>query len=245
MKSKLTVIVIFIGLLTAASSCKTSQKTTESQMTLYIEKHNDLPKMKISFINGQGYNYPTFVVWKESLEGKYLETIFITKSYASGIFGYEMQGDSLWKKTAGPSYQPAALPYWTHKKGLMSNKSLIPTPDSPFVDAYSGATPEYNFDLNIHASQAPAYKILVEVNQTWDWNTYWNNGKYPESQAYKHSAQPSLVYSVEINETTDTFYLNPIGHGDPTGESGKLFTDLSKFTTAKDIFQTIKIEFIP
>lgn len=196
----------------------------------------------MSFINGQAYNYPTFVIWSENMEGQFIKTHFITKSYASGIFGYQMEGDSIWKPQPGPSYQPAALPYWSYKKGLINNKSIIPTPNNPYIDAFTGATPEQNFEVVLPNETTDQFRLLVEINQAWDWNNFWNNNKYPENRAYKNSAQPSIIYAVTINHEMDTYYMNPIGHGDPKGESGQLFTNLSTLTTAKEIFKNIKIE---
>jgi hypothetical protein len=83
---------------------------------------------------------------------------------------------------------------------------------------------------------------LIEVNQTWDWNEFWTNNKFPENSAYKHSAQPSLIYATTVREGEHEFHLNPIGHGDAKGESGKLYTDISSITTAKNIFRAINIE---
>lgn len=239
-------IIFFISLLALSFllvQCKTTQVETESKLSIVIKSSESGPGMTVSFSNGLGYNRPTYALWVEDMEGNYKETIFITKSYASGVFGHEMQGDSVWKNTSGPSYQPAALPYWTHKKGLIDEKSLIPTPEHPFVDAYTGATPEQSFEIKTkESSQAEKYRILLEVNQSWDWNSYWTNNKYPENTAYKHSAQPSIIYAVEINKEGKDFFMNPIGHGDPKGESGNLFTDLSTLSTAKEIFQSIEIQ---
>jgi len=195
----------------------------------------------ISLENGSGFNHPSYVIWQEDMMGNYVKTLFITKSYASGIFGHQMVGDSIWLKTSGESHQPAALPFWSHKKGLLKNNSLIPSPESPFADAYTGATPTNDLLFNTKLSGAKPMRIWMEVNQAWDWNEYWVNNKYPESEAYKHSAQPSLIYAVTIDDQSDVFYLNPVGHGDPTGETGKLFTNLNTMTTSKKIFDSIKI----
>ncbi len=176
------------------------------------------------------------------MNGKYIRTLFITKSYASGIFGHQIVGDSIWMSKAGKSIQPAALPYWTYKKGLINGKILVPTPENQFVDAVTGATPESDFEFKSMISlKDSTTRILLEVNQTWDWNRFWTNNKFPDSPAYKHSSQPSLIYAVTVNISDKTFYLNPIGHGCPKGESGKLFTDISTLTTAKEIFKEIKI----
>lgn len=221
--------------------CQTTKIETESKMTVLIDSEDDGPEMTINFINGLGYNRPTYVLWMEDLKGNYIKTLFITKSYASGIFGFEMKGDSLWKKKAGPSYQPAALPYWTHKKGKI-NGELIPSPENPFIDAFTGATPEQNFEIKTSSVKLNQnYRLLLEVNQTWDWNSFWTNNKYPENKAYQHSAQPSVVYAVEINSESNSFTLNLVGHGDAKGESGKLFTNLSTLTTGKEIFNSIEV----
>jgi hypothetical protein len=81
----------------------------------------------------------------------------------------------------------------------------------------------------------------MEVNQAWDWNKFWTNNKYPDNPAYKHSAQPALIYAVSVDKSGESYYLNPIGHADPKGESGKLYTNLNSLTSAKHIFETIKI----
>ena len=228
----------------ALNNCKTNENTGES---IVVAQDPNLsgtsPQIVISLNKGKSFNHPTFVIWEEDMDRNYMRTLYITKSYASGIFGHEMVGDSIWLNKAGSSYQPAALPYWTHRKGLIEDKYTIPTPEHPFVDAYTGATPDDNFQFEINVnSKENQYRIVLEVNQTWDWNTYWTNNKYPNSPSYKHSAQPSVIYAVVINKEDSTFYLNPIGHGDPKGESGKLFTNLNTLTTAKEIFNSVKVE---
>jgi len=227
-------------------SCKTNQKQVE--VLNYKDSINVLSNLndeeiKITMYKGVSFNYPSFVVWQEDLDGNYIRTIFITQSYAKGIFSHEMVGDTMWLNNSGPSFQPAALPYWTFKKGKIDNLTYVPTSEHPYVDGFSGETPKSDFRFStVVKNDNDKYRILVEVNQTWDWNKYWTNNKYPDNNAYKHSAQPSVIYSVTVNKDDEVFYLNPIGHGDPKGESGKLYTDLSTLTTAKEIFKQIVIE---
>lgn len=223
-------------------SCKTIDES--SKLTTYKDGNtiNDGSKIEITLLNGKSFNHPTYVIWQEDMEGNYIKTLFVTKSYASGIFENKMIDDSIWFKEEGSSPQPAALPYWTYKKGLIAGQYLLPSPEHPFVDAYSGATPQNDFKF-ITSSQnnKTQYKILLEVNQAWDWNKYWTNVKFENNNSYNHSAQPSLIYSVTINHEDTIYYLNAIGHGDPKGESGKLFTNLSTLTTPKEIFKTLQI----
>lgn len=243
MKS-INIFTIMIVSLFILNSCKTTKETTDSVLSISLDQTSDQPSMKVNFIKGNGFNHPTFVLWMEDLSGNYLKTIYITQSFAKGIFGHEMVGDTVWKKTSGPSVQPAALPYWVHKKGPIDGKNLLPTQKHPFLDAYSGATPTQDFELKTTIKTNSSYRLMLEVNQPWDWNEYWTNNKYPGNNAYSHSAQPSVIYYVEINKDSDTFFMNPIGHGNPKGEDGKLYTDISTLSTAKEIFKEIKIEFI-
>ena len=236
----LFILVLFTGVL---YQCRVPEKVAEP--VVYKDKlqaENGTP-CAISIVNGKSFNHPSYVIWQEDMMGNYQRTIFITKSYASGIFGHQMVGDSIWLKTPGESYQPAALPYWSHKKKGMTDESLIPTPENPFMDAYTGATPKGNLLFETVLDGSRPYRLLLEVNQPWDWNNFWTNNKYPDSEAYKHSAQPSVIYAVTIDREGDRFYMNPIGHGDPTGESGKLFTRLNTITSATAIFDSIEITF--
>lgn len=224
------------------SSCNTMKNTADT--VVYYDSSNNL-NLSINLLNGSAFTHPTYVVWEEDMEGNFVRTIFITQSYASGIYGYRMNTDSSWISERGESYQPAALPYWTYKKGLIDGKYLIPNPNHPYVDAYTGATPKSDFTFKTSKeNDKKSYRILLEVNQPWDWSKYWNNGKYIDSEAYKHSAQPSIVYAVTIDDSDTTFYMNPIGHGDPKGESGKLFTDISTLSSAKNIFKELRIDIL-
>jgi hypothetical protein len=241
MKSILSFFSLFV-LITLITSCFSTEKTTSKQEDNQLITMSENPNQSIYVIKDSSFDHPTLVIWIEDIDGNYISTIYITKSFASGNYSHEMIGDSNWLNSEGPSYQPAALPYWTYKKGLINNVDLIPTPVNPFVDAYTGATPTSSFVISNRSELlSEKYRILLEINQSGDWNSYWTNDKYPQSKAYKNSAQPSLVYSVVIDNSSSEFFLNPIGHGDPTGTSGKLFTDISTLTTANEILKAIKV----
>ena len=224
------------------TNCKTTEKNANKIIyndTLFSEIGN---KTTINIEKGASFNHPSFVIWMEDMQGNYIKTIFITKSYASGVFGYQMVNDSTWVKNPGASFQPAALPYWTHKKGkIEGSKYIVPTPEHPFLDGFSGATPKADMEFTSSLKMGKPFKILLEVNQPWDWNKFWTNNKFPGNNDYKHSAQPSVVYAVAVNNEDKNYFMNPIGHGDPTGTTGKLFTNISTLTTAKQILKQINI----
>jgi len=237
----LTQLLSILFLSTLIYACSVSGKTHET--VRYFDSKNTEKKASIDIrlTNGKEFNHPTYAIWIEDMEGNYLRSIYVSKSYASGIFGHQMLGDSVWLRTAGKSVQPAALPYWTNKKGMINGKTLIPSPQHPFTDANTGATPLGNLHFSANINQQEAFRILLEVNQPWDWNKFWTNNKYPDSDAYKHSAQPSVVYAVTVNKEHDVYFMNPIGHGDAKGESGKLFTRLNTLSSATQIFDSIEI----
>lgn len=231
----------FILILLTLFSCKTKEHLVGYENINDSLNLSGSQDMMMEFTQGKSFNHPTMVIWMEDMAGNYMKTLYITKAYASGIFGHKMVGDTIWLPVEGISIQPAALPYWTHRKGLINQSTLVPNPENPFVDAYTGATPQSSFTYKTKTNNVKQFRVLVEFNQTWDWNNHWSNDKFPDNNAYKHSAQPSLIYSVEVNNKDSIFYLNPIGHGSPTGEDGKLYTNLETLSTALDIFSEIRI----
>jgi hypothetical protein len=215
--------------------------------TIMTGEHRDHFQFIISAHTGMSHNHPSFVFWIEDMDGNYLTTLYVTGYVASGVFRYADAGTGKWKDVKGESVRPASLPYWAHKRGIVSRDSLyIPVPENPVPDAYSGATPPGNFVLLAETgiSLPEKFRVLFEVNQTWDWNEYWTNNKFPGDADYQSSCQPSLIYAVTINtqDEIEKYFLNPIGHGHYSGDNGRLYTDLSTITTALHIYVKTLIE---
>lgn len=195
---------------------------------------------------GSGHNHPTFAIWTEDMNGNFIQEIFVTQSVATGIFRYGDDSSGKWE--AGERRHIAALPYFFHSRANSASDDIVPSPQNPILDAFSGATPKNNFYLNAKSDNISKtkFRLLFEVNQTWDFNEYWYNAKFPENDNYRASAQPSVIYAVTIdtNNLMDVYHLNPIGHGHFAGETGNLYTNLSTLTTALEIFNeiTVKIE---
>lgn len=205
-------------------------------------------KIEISFIKGKKHNHPTFAIWLEDTEGRYIQTLFVTRAIGQGVFTYGDKKSGHWEP--GEVRRPAALPYWAHKRGVKAEDGLyIPSPKNPVPDAYSGATPRGNFQLQSRFDKQMKGKVKVwmEINQTWDWNEYWTNNKYPDDMNYKTSCQPSLVYSsseIDLESASGDFSLNPVGHGHYSGKDGSLDPDLSTLTTARQIAESISLKVI-
>jgi len=173
--------------------------------------------------------------------------IFVNESVATGIYSYGDPSSGKWE--SGFIRRPAALPYWGHKRGFIASDGLyLPTPDEPIADAYSGATPAANFILQTMTDtvQNSKFRVLMEINQSWDWNDYWTNNRFPDDADYKTSSQPALVYSVIIDPESDKdeYIMQPIGHSHYSGEDGGLNSDLSTLTTALDIADRIVVKII-
>lgn len=237
----------FLGLVFIFSgfTCNPLKKLPSSPELIRANDGGNGIELEIQFVAGEAHNHPTFVFWIEDMNENFIQTLFVTKYIATGIFSYGQKSEYEWKREPGKAERPESLPYWLHKRPRNDSAPLVPTPKNPIPDAYTGATPENNFILNVKTDKIPGgkFRLLCEINQTWDWNEYWTNNKYPNNTKYKRSCQPSLVYAVTIDPTDKNkiYYLNPIGHAHFSGDDGELYTDLSTLTSALQIAEKIQV----
>jgi hypothetical protein len=243
---KVSIIISSLILMLAISSCKNKHLSSPLFETITSNKSAGGTEMTITFYKGPAHNYPTFSFWVEDLEGNYIETLFVTRYLASGIYGHGSLGEGRWDNKPGEAKRPATLPYWLHKRGVKADgETYLPTPEQPIADAISGATPQNNFILKTSTKQQlPAkFRLMMEINQPWDWNEFWHNNLYPNDPDYKTSCQPALVYAVMVdqNKPDANYHLNPIGHSHFAGRDGNLYTDLTTFTSAKQIAHKVTV----
>ncbi|MBL6445879.1 hypothetical protein JMN32_06145 [Fulvivirga sp. 29W222] len=203
--------------------------------------------ISIELKKGSTFQYPLFAIWLEDSIGNYIKTLYISRVIASSTFDYGEKVNNEWKPAV--VRRPEALPYWSHKRGIKASDGLyIPLNGAPDLDGVSGATPTGNFivtsksDLNA----LKYYKIFLEVNQSYDWNEHYSEGRFPDDEIYSGSGQvgqPSLIYATDLSaaDLQQKTYklLNLIGHGHHSGKDGKLYTDLKNITTAKKIVDRI------
>jgi hypothetical protein len=204
-------------------------------------------KILVSFERGPLHNHPSFAIWVEDTSGNYIQTLFVTKAVATGIFEHGDNSQGKWK--VGERRRPAALPYWAHKRGVKSaDGKYAPDPAHQVADAFTGATPKANFNLVTFLDNPinTRFNLLLEINQPWDWNEFWTNNKFPDDEAYKTSAQPALVYEVTLNPAAkgEKKELKIIGHSHYSGAEGNLYPDINTITTAKDIIGKVTAEII-
>jgi len=249
---KKLIILLPIALLTIAflvSKCGSTKKSTASNQlmpdTIITNMGSSGDQLIISFKKGTAHNHPLMAIWIEDTTGQFIQTLYVAKSIGKGTFDHGKVESGKWKP--GPVRRPAALPYWSHQRGIQASDGLYtPAPENPVIDAYTGPTPQGDFLLKTQTNKDlnKPFRLLFEINQAWDWNDYWTTNKYPEDQDYKTSGQPSVIYSVVINpdQPKNEYKLKAIGHGHYSGDTGELFRDLSNISSALSITEQIKVE---
>jgi len=244
--SKVFNLIILSGII-LISSCGTNKSTiknNELQQKLEVNLSGSGQKLSVELEAGNNHNHPSFAIWAEDMNENFLQTIFVTKSVGTGIFGHGPLEAEKWDTKPGWQKRPASLPYWIHKREPLNNGPQLPSPEFQVPDAYTGATPKSGAEIAtmLNKQLAGKIRILLEVNQPWDWNEYWTNERYDNAD-YRTSCQPSLIYSVtvDLNKSGGKYFLNPIGHGHYSGANGDLNTNLGTITTARNIFNSIKV----
>ncbi len=243
------IIAVLVLSLLIASACKSS-KVPETEVPESIQSNpaGNGPELQVEFIRGKAHNHPLMAIWAEDEEGNYIQTLFVAESIGKGIFQHGDATTGKW--LPGAIRRPAALPVWSHSRGVKEPDGLfIPVPEHAVADAYTGATPQISFTLNTRLDRPgpDRFNVLFEVNQTWDWNEYWTNNKFPEDSIYKTSCQPSLIYKtlVDLNDDKTEYPMEVIGRGHHSGKDGKIYTDLETMTTALNIAQSITVRVVP
>lgn len=245
MKKRTTIV---LATLIMAVGCKTSKvPEIETPELISSNQMGSGQELQIEFKRGESHNHPLMAVWAEDLGGNYIQTLFVAKSLGTGIFEHGDPSTGKW--LPGEIRRPAALPVWSHKRGVKELDGLyVPTTQTPVPDAYSGATPQKSFSLDTRLDKPGPEKFYIyfEINQTWDWNDYWHNNKYPDNDHYKASCQPSLVYRalVDMEDGIDNYTLQLVGRGHHAGENGEIYDDLETMTTALNIAREIKVNVI-
>jgi len=244
MKTKIFIAFLIVSAIAmAGKKVKPEVFSTEN----YGSKNNGT-SLQLKFEKGTEHNHPLFAVWLADENGEYIQTLYVSESIGKGVFKRINKSKGRW--LPGEIQRPAALPYWVHQRNEKNeNGGLLPTPKNPVPDAYTGATPQASYVLNVKTEQPliGRYKIMLELNQTWDWNEFWFNALFPDEKEYRTSSQPALIYAADINSDKKgvDIQLNPIGHAHYAGKDGSLTSDLSTLTTALNIAKSISVKILP
>ena len=241
----LFMVIVYILVVSSCRTPSSGKGNTEGQTEeISVNQNGSGTPLQLNFVRGNSFNHPTFVIWMEDQEGNFIQTLFVTRSYGNGTFTFGDASGGEWKP--GQVRRPAALPYWSHKAGAsLGLTNYIPDSTRPVPDALTSATPKGHFLLKTKAENKhpQVVKIMMEINQTWDWNPYWTNNKYPDDREYKTSCQPAVVYAatVDLTQKGSSFEMKPVGRSSHSGADGKLYTDLETLTTALHIAEKITV----
>lgn len=238
--------LLIILLSTACNAGKNRKQADTPEQKTVINKNlsGEGSEIKLELFQGKSFYYPLMAVWLEDENGKYIQTLFVARSVATGEFKFGRKEDGKW--ITAPKRAPQTLPYWAHKRGVVASDGLfMPEPGNIVADAYSGETPTQSFILNAKTDKGlpTKFKVLFEINQNWDWNDFWTNNKFPDDENYKMSCQPALIYEafIDTRNSDRSYLMKPIGHSHYSGKTGEIFTDLSTLSTALNIADSIVI----
>ena len=242
MKKSGFIILIMIVLVSLAGKNTNQSFQEKPKEKIATNKSGKGPVILLNFIKGKSFYYPMIAIWLEDAGGKYIQTLYVSKSVTTKIFSFAVKEDNRWIVT--PVRATKSLPFWAHKKHVNVTEDIYVLDDQPVVpDAYTGATPKAGFVLKTRADNSlpDKFKVMMEINQKWDKNDFWNSSKYPVDEFYKLSYQPALVYEAIVEkDSPNKFYpMKAIGYSHPSGMTGELFSDLSTLTTALSIADSV------
>ena len=239
---------------------RTGQQRNEGDQLSYIRMNintfGEGDSMLIDLRKGPYFEYPTYAFWLEDTTGKYLQTLYVTGKLAKNNFTTKVvseNGEDIFidePETRHLRERPEALPVWAHQYGVTSSRgNSVPDGEQEVPDGYSGATMFDNFLLRTRADQKLPQKFVIkfEINHSFDWNEFYTPDRYPDDPIYSGNGkvgQPSLVYAAHIDRTSAQKYyaMTLIGRGHHSGQDGRIYSDLSQITTAKQLVDRVIIE---
>ncbi len=210
-----------------------SSEASQSEIT-YIQVDNSTAEalgadITIDFRKGSHFTWPQYAIWLETMEGEFVQPLFITSKLAdnnfvnkvtkknaqqvltsnpftskdlnfSDVFDFVVEPAS-----KGQRLRPESLPVFLHQLGLISEEGLhVPTEKDVITDAYTGATMLSNFLYTSNTSTVlhGEYRLRFEINQSFDFNEYYSSDRFPDDAIYSgngYSAQPSVIYETIID----------------------------------------------
>ncbi|MEM7381460.1 MAG: DUF4405 domain-containing protein [Bacteroidota bacterium] len=233
------------------------ERQVESNSYTAIAKNTDsINQLEIELVAGAHYWHPQMAIWLESLEGEYLSSLYVTHATAKGTFSGGRTKENFKSFDAKPGgskeYRRVdALPVWSHKRGVQQVDGLYaPSTEHPLVDGISGATVSGSFRLKSSFGEyADKLRLRLEINVAFDDNKYYSEYDFPEDEVFHNGTgqlgQPSVVYEslIHLGDDNKTYYLmDLIGHGHHSAQTGSIYADIERLTTAKNIVERILVK---
>ncbi len=177
-------------------------------------------------------------IWTEYAQDNYLDTIFVTKATAKGLF-FGGRDKEYFKnlddnKDIGGDYRRVnALPVWSHKRNVQyEDGRVVPTTAKPRPDGISGATIIDSFNLKTSTKYHSKFHLKIEINVAFDDNEYYSEFDFPDNEIYHNGTgqlgHPSIVFDalVDMNNSKNYYLMDLIGHGHHSGQTGEIYKDL-------------------
>lgn len=224
--------------------------------------------LRIDLRTGPEFAWPQYALWLETLEGKLIQPLYVTRKLAESRFDTKVtrKADGLVftsnpldsgereleaifdfvdePGTSGERARPESLPVFLNRL-----QQAAKTLNYVVTDGYAGATLQQSFllDTRTRSPITEPYRVRFEINQSFDFNTYYSSDRFPEDPIYSgngYSAQPSLIYEAVIDPNSDQRYypMRLLGRGHHSGRDGEIHPDLHNMTTALYIIDRIMIE---
>lgn len=249
----LYVLLIFSAPIWASDLLKiqTGIRNSEGEiLTVRLEKGENYIHSFPLFLFFKVKNPPQMVLWAETPEGQYIDTLFITEKMASQKW-LKAPADDVDRENIR---RPGAAPVWAWSRSVVEIDGIpMPTMSSPMADAVTHPTPKagkenLEVDNSLNHRQ---FRIFLEVNHSTDFNETYRADILEGQANYNGGAfgngQPSLIYSAIIDLDDDAVSDSAIqlmGCSDPSGSDGVIRKDLSGITTALNIFKAVSYEFV-
>ncbi|MFZ2631709.1 MAG: hypothetical protein WA081_08790 [Desulfosalsimonadaceae bacterium] len=221
MKKLILLAPVLLILLVQCSGLK-EQKVTDA--------HRKYLEIALSF-NTENYpwlmgtKYPQLAVWVASGDGGH-ETVFVTQGAGKDNWMFADE-------------RPSALPVWA---------GVRPQKQSPEIDAVSGATPSGEVHTILwdipKKYEGKDLTVFIEANVSFDYNAYYS--KDETSPGFSDvNGQPSVVWRSLLYIDDGPVQMTPeiVGHGHVLGKNSAIDPDMSKITTAAELFNYINISY--
>jgi hypothetical protein len=228
MKKNILLMMLIIAIITAAACSPASRTET-------IERSGPFITVIFSF-NPESYprfikkGYPQIAVWVTQKNMKNSRTLYATESGSRN-------------KWWGADKRPESLPVWYGVKNDYTEKE---------IDAVTGATPSgesFKIQWSIPAEMMnKPFDVFVEANVSFDYNEHFRKSLKDGEPGFSGvNGQPSVVWKAGLNPEKEELSIEPViaGHGHVLGASHDIDPDMSKVTTAKDLFHYIKVIYEP
>ena len=208
--------------------------------------------LKLTVTPGEHYSHrafgikmiPQMAIWLENKKGETLKELYVSE------FVYKKLRDN-------ENDRPATLPVWIGKNGnklpeyntadqatlldLSKNKQIE-------IDGITGATPKKEFIVKYKIPvELSGQEVVVrmEVNNSFDFNEKYKKGLSEDDPYFNGvNGQPSIIWEGTVTLSKGaSVKLEPVGHGSPVGNDGRMKNSLVDITTAAGILKSVVVEF--